>query len=117
VTLEAIDYFRGFDILLALACFVLLCTRLMAVWKKMSTAQQVLFSSILCFMVYSAWESLEMIVDNEPVAYRIILRTVALILMLVYLLEPRPRYIDRMGHDPLSGEDFKTKRGTPDATL
>lgn len=115
--LDAIDYFRGFDILLAFACFVLLVARLLIVWKKLTTGQRVLFTAIQCFMLSIIWESFELIVDNEPVTYRIILRTAGLMLMLMYLTEPRSLWRDRMGKDTLSGHDFRADRNTPDATL
>ena len=115
--MEAIDYFRGFNAVLGIVCFWLLVVRLLGVWRKLAGGQRILFSSILMWMVTVFWGSLELIYQDAPASYRVIVNSVALMLLLIYLIEPRSRYSHRLGRNPLGGDDFRTNRGTPDATL
>lgn len=105
--MEAIDWLRAFNALLAAFCFVLLVARLLLVWPKLADGQRLLFSAFGVFMVTTVWGSVGQVLSHAPVSYRSILLTVGLMLFLAYLVEPRSRYRGRLGRNPLNGDNFR----------
>ena len=104
---EVIDWVRSVNALFGLVCFVLLIARLISTWAKLADGQRMLFSSLLCFMVSTAWRSLEQILSDARPSYAILVQTVGLMMFFAYLVEPRSRYRGRLGRNPLGGDDFR----------
>lgn len=107
---DVIDWIRGLNAILGLACFVLLLVRVMETWAHLVIAQRLYFSSLLLFCLSTVYGSIELIIGSAQFSVRAMIVTLALILLFIYLMEPRRAYRGRVGKDALGGFNFRRKK-------
>lgn len=100
--MNIVDWFRILNGMLAIVDFVMLFARLWGIWHKLARAQKLYFSSTFMFSLSACYGSFELLaIGDNRFTFRAFILSFALVILLIYLLEPRRAYTRRMGYDPL----------------
>lgn len=106
ITLDSYtDWLRALLIFLSGICILMFGWRTWKIRKDASIGQKLVLGALMLCLITLAWDRLIFIDSNFPLTLSIIPFILALVMLIVYLMEPARSYQKRLGRDIFDTKD------------
>ena len=100
VVLFTLEIFRFIEMLIGVVCLIVLVWRTVQHWRGLSQGQKLFHLGLECILLSALWDVYDLWVNDINFSGRGVPYTLGVLLLYVYILEPKRSYIKRLGIEP-----------------
>jgi hypothetical protein len=103
--LLSLEAFRLAEMIAGVTCFIVLIWRTIRHWRGLSHGQKLFHVGLEFILLASLWDVFNLWVHDIHFSYRGVPYSLGILLLFVYILEPKRSYIKRVGIEPYESID------------
>lgn len=105
LVLLSLEVFRLVEMIAGAICLLVLVWRTVRHWHGLSHGQKLFHTGLEMILLASLWDIYDLWVHDIHFSYRGVPYSLGILLLFVYVLEPKRSYIKRVGLEPYESTD------------